>query len=98
MNENCPNCLNPLGTGDRVFQLARGRYYVPFETPSYAYGPSVLLEVHEECCQNFPIDMQRQPYKCRECDDRLQHGEDVVYGVLGDKPSPQYTRPESRGH
>jgi DNA-directed RNA polymerase subunit RPC12/RpoP len=98
LQKECSKCGKRLVTGTRVFQLSKGRYYLGQETPTYSYGPAVILEGHETCFDDFPMESQYAPYKCLACKRKIKHGAEVVYGVLGSKPASQYTRPEGRGH
>ena len=107
-------CLKPLQVGDRVFQFARGRYFGPSITPTYRNKWAVLGEWHEQCFRQRPkirfsngriekeyvikIVAQEQPYFCSLCGDEIERKDWVYYGVIGDKPSDPWFRPERRGY
>jgi hypothetical protein len=98
MPEKCSYCRKKLILGTRVFQLAKGTYLRGAETPTFAFGPLVLYEGHEDCFAEFPIGPQRAPYECLICRDSIRHKDKVVYAVIGEKPESPYTRPQRRGH
>src|SRR4051794_20060634 len=98
MNGPCSLCGEYVRSGARIFQVAFGQYIRGFKTPTYQNSSSVLYEGHEGCFDNFPTEPQREPYSCSICGRNIRHGSRVVYGVVGHKPSPGYTRPERRGY
>jgi hypothetical protein len=98
MRKRCSFCRKTLTVGERVLQIARGHYYRRAETPTFAFGPAVLYEWHRACFAEFPIEFQRAPYECLLCRDVIEHGDKVIYAVIGAKPASPYTRPERRGH
>ena len=114
MSDKCPRCPVPLRVGDRVFQLARGRYFGPSITPTYRNRWAVLGEWHEECFRKHPkirfnngdidreyiieITAQEQPYICSLCGDEIERRDWVYYGVIGGKPAKPWFRPERRGY
>jgi hypothetical protein len=82
--------------GKEVFQLAVGRNYWPQITPTYALP--FVFEYHEKCFSKGALRYQEQPYKCQICGNRIANNEEVIYGVIGQKPGPGCVRPECRGH
>lgn len=98
MSDICPKCDGSVTQGMRIFQIAVGKYYIGFETPTYQDGFSVLYEYHIECFSSPLLNPQRQPYNCSFCGDALRSRDTVIYGVEGDKPWYGYKRPERRGH
>jgi hypothetical protein len=55
-------------------------------------------EWHAECFREYEIREQSQPYKCGICRKKVGDGEEIFYGVIGNKPSYGYKRPEARGY
>lgn len=91
--------------GESIFQLSKGTYYWPAITPTLWSGDAVLGEWHVSCLPNFPLHPQLQPYHCcfraAGCvldSPEIGHGEAVIYGVIGNRPSVGYMRPEHRGY
>jgi hypothetical protein len=91
--------------GERIFQLAKGTYYSPAITPTLWSGEAVIGEWHLSCLPNIPLHPQVQPYHC--CfgsvgcvldSPEIDHGDALVYGVIGHRPSVGYMRPEWRGY
>jgi hypothetical protein len=90
---------------ETIFQLSKGTYYSPFITPTLWSGDAVLGEWHLGCLPNCPLHPQLKPYHCcfgaAGCvldSPEIGHGEAVVYGVIGNRPSVGYMRPEHRGY
>src|SRR6201986_5145687 len=98
MKTKCSECGKSLTPGARIFQLARGRYFKGFETPTYVSGSAVLYEGHEGCFTDFPLSPQQPPYTCVICEQGFRRGAEEVYAVVGFKPDVQYRRPDFRGH
>jgi len=92
MNERCRKCYRELLPGERIVQVARGRYWPGYETPTYkAYG-AVVGEWHEECFDEFGLDEQEGLYHCALCGKSLGDSDEVVYAVRGLKPRKPYIR------
>lgn len=103
MKDTCDACHKPIEHGSLILQIARGKYYPGFETPTYASGGGFILsETHADClvkCFIPAFDPQwLPPFQCSLCKRSLPGGTDVVYAACGTKPSSGYIRPESRGH
>jgi hypothetical protein len=98
---NIVNCMSdecadpPLRQGQRIVQMACGHCYNGHITPTYS--DEVVGEWHVKCYREFQLRPQAMPYVCEVCKDPVQHGEEVLYACIGDKPSPGYIRPEDRG-
>ena len=91
--------------GEVIFQLAKGIYYRPAITPTLWVGEAVLGEWHLPCLPQLELHPQMQPYHCcfqsAGCvldSPEIGHGDLVVYGVIGHRPSAGYIRPEWRGY
>ena len=97
MNDVCNGCDKKLRIGEKVFQLAVGKYMKPYITPTYTSSNAVIAEWHEECF-NANFSIQEQPYHCVFCGDELHDGIKVVYITLGNKPPHPYKRLEQRGY
>jgi hypothetical protein len=90
---------------ETIFQLAKGIYYSPAITPTLWVGEAVLGEWHLSCLPKLDLHPQMQPYHCcfryAGCvldSPEIGHGDLLVYGVIGHRPSARYMRPEWRGY
>lgn len=99
MSKECERCGEKISAGDRVIQMAKGRYCIGQITPTYGdfVGNPDVREWHEACFAEYKLKPQSGPYKCLNCGNRITHGAMVFYIVIGTMPEPGYIRPESRG-
>lgn len=90
---------------ETIFQLTKGIYYSRAITPTLWVGESVIGEWHLPCLPKLELHPQMQPYHCcfrsAGCvsdSPEIDHGDLLVYGVIGQRPSAGYMRPEWRGY
>lgn len=94
MGQSCGGCSIPLNAGERIYQLATGRYERDTITPHLS---AVVAEWHLECLQNSGLVSQMSPYSCSSCGGDVADWEVVVYITKGEKPAVEFRRPERRG-
>jgi DNA-directed RNA polymerase subunit RPC12/RpoP len=90
------DCKRPLLTGDRIVQMAQGRCFHGYITPTYT--DPVIGQWHVDCFREFPLREQTMPYRCRSCGKQIEHNAEIMYVCIGDKPARGYIRPENRGY
>lgn len=99
MSSECERCGKKIRAGQRVVQMAKGRYCVGQITPTYGdfvANPDVR-EWHEQCFTEYSLARQKGPYRCLNCGETIAHASMVYYILIGTKPAPGYIRPEGRG-
>jgi hypothetical protein len=101
MNNRCEtdDCGALLAPGDRVVQMASGRYFPEQITPTYGdfVSDPEVRQWHAECFKEFDLVRQAPPYKCLRCHRPIQRSEEVYYITVGTKYSLQHVRLAGRG-
>jgi len=99
MSSECERCGEKIRAGQRVVQMAKGRYCADQITPTYGdfvTDPDVR-EWHEDCFTEYNLTPQSGHYRCLNCGKKIAHASSVYYIVVGTKPVPEYVRPANRG-
>ncbi len=99
MTNICVSCGVPLTPGKRVVQLATGRYFPEYITPTYGdfVSEPEVQEWHEECFKEFNLTAQSGHNACIQCGELIQHSEFVHYITVGTKYSLNHVRLSRRG-
>ena len=97
MTEKCraESCKLPLFQGERIVQMATGKYFDGYITPTFS---GIVAEWHEECFQEFTLRPQLVPYVCQTCHKPVKHGDKVIYICIGNKAGPDHIEPEDHGY
>ena len=92
------DCSGVITRGADTIQLLRGTCHMGYITPAFS---SVMLEWHAHCFHEFPLipqNIKKAPYLCRECFQRIAHGDEVTCFVLGAATDGDYSVSERRGY
>lgn len=88
----CETCGGRIATGALMVQLARGRVFSGFETPTYLESRETDREWHAEC---HTLDTSAHRSGCVACGKPVDDAT-VYYATVGLCPGPAYRRPELR--